>query len=265
MPAPAPSPAPAHETFPGLWGGLWLVIASLCLEAVVAALLGGLVPGLGAMEQGALARLLSNAALFTGLLAYKRLGYRSLFHDRPDTLAATLVLTVPPVLVLVPALLVLEGWVQAALTALVPLSAWEVQAFEAMARPSPGAIVMVALMAPVLEEMLFRGVILRSLLRSHSRGVAIVHSAGLFGLAHFNLYQFVGAMSLGLLAGWLYERTRSLWPCIALHGGFNIGVLWLSAGPAQPDFGAGATVAALLAGSAAAWCLLRWLQPRAVR
>jgi membrane protease YdiL (CAAX protease family) len=47
------------------------------------------------------------------------------------------------------------------------------------------------------------------------------------GLAHLNLYQLVIGFTLGMIAGWLYERTRSLWPCILLHGSYNSLVTWL--------------------------------------
>jgi membrane protease YdiL (CAAX protease family) len=36
-----------------------------------------------------------------------------------------------------------------------------------------------------------------------------------------NIYQFVVALVLGVLSGWLYERSRSLIPCIALHVSYN--------------------------------------------
>lgn len=74
-----------------------------------------------------------------------------------------------------------------------------------------------AVAAPVLEELLFRGVILNGLLRSQQPWVAIGQSALLFGLIHFNPAQSASAAVLGLLLGWLYYRTRSLGLCIALH------------------------------------------------
>jgi membrane protease YdiL (CAAX protease family) len=255
---------PLHELFPGLWGGLWLVVAALCVEALVDAVVLSALPGLAEMEQVALGRLLANAVLFSALMSFKRLGYRSLFHSRSGSVVATLALTVPPVLALVPALLIAEGWVQSLLVWLVPMSTWEQRAFEQMASLTPGTIVLVCVLAPVLEEMLFRGIILRSFLKRYPRGVAIAHSAGLFGLAHWNLYQFVGAMGLGLLAGWLYERTRSLWPCIALHAGYNTACVLLAQG-ADPnaDFSAAAVAAALASGVLAAWWLRRCLRPQA--
>jgi uncharacterized protein len=69
--------------------------------------------------------------------------------------------------------------------------------------------------------MLFRGVILRGFLRQYSRTFAILWSAALFGAAHLNLYQLATAFAIGIVAGWLYERCRSLWPCILLHASYN--------------------------------------------
>ncbi|WP_460577619.1 lysostaphin resistance A-like protein [Hymenobacter coalescens] len=71
--------------------------------------------------------------------------------------------------------------------------------------------------APVLEELLFRGVMLPGLERNYGSGKAILQSSLLFGLFHLNPAQAVSAFLLGLLAGWVYVRTRSLAACIWLH------------------------------------------------
>lgn len=43
---------------------------------------------------------------------------------------------------------------------------------------------------------------------------------------HLNVYQGVAAFITGSLMGWLYERTRSLWPGILLHAGYNTAVMF---------------------------------------
>ena len=83
------------------------------------------------------------------------------------------------------------------------------------------AIVTVVLLAPVFEELLFRGVVLQGLLRSRRPWVAIGQSALLFAIIHFNPSQSLNALFIGLLFGWLYYRTRSLWLCMASHCLFN--------------------------------------------
>lgn len=75
----------------------------------------------------------------------------------------------------------------------------------------------VAISAPLLEEILFRGIILDGFLKNYSPRKAIIWSAIIFGLIHMNPYQFIGATLVGILMGWIYWRTRSLWLCILIH------------------------------------------------
>ena len=80
--------------------------------------------------------------------------------------------------------------------------------------------VAIGVLAPFAEEVVFRGAILRTLLGLMSKKnhwVAIMISAAIFGLAHANVAQFVNALLLGLLLGWMYYRTKSLVPGILLH------------------------------------------------
>lgn len=82
--------------------------------------------------------------------------------------------------------------------------------------------VAVGLLAPVAEEMVFRGAILRSLLGSiRNHWVAIAISAVLFALVHANPAQMPHALLVGLLLGWMYYRTDSLVPGVAFHWANN--------------------------------------------
>ena len=89
--------------------------------------------------------------------------------------------------------------------------------FEGVSRTPAVAVVLGGVAAPVLEELLFRGVVLNGLLARYRPWVAIGQSALLFGVFHLNPAQSVSAGLLGLLVGWLYYRTRSLAVCIGLH------------------------------------------------
>lgn len=89
--------------------------------------------------------------------------------------------------------------------------------FEEVSRTPAVALLLGAGAAAVLEELLFRGVILNGLLQHQRPWVAIGQSALLFGLIHFNPAQSVSAGLFGLLLGWLYYRTRSLGVCMAIH------------------------------------------------
>ena len=77
----------------------------------------------------------------------------------------------------------------------------------------------VGLLAPVCEELVFRGAILRALLRWRAAGhwLAIAISALLFALIHVNPAQMPHAFVVGLLLGWLYYRTDSVVPGIVYH------------------------------------------------
>ena len=84
----------------------------------------------------------------------------------------------------------------------------------------PWGYVAVGILAPLAEEIVFRGAILRTLLGMMSKKnhwVAIMISAALFGVAHGNTAQFVNALLMGLLLGWMYYRTKSLVPGILMH------------------------------------------------
>ena len=84
-----------------------------------------------------------------------------------------------------------------------------------------GSAFLLVLVAPLTEELLFRGLILRGLLRHYSVRKALLASAVLFTLLHANPWQVVTPMALGLVLGWWFVRTRSLTPCLAAHALLN--------------------------------------------
>ncbi|MBR5062843.1 MAG: CPBP family intramembrane metalloprotease [Prevotella sp.] len=78
----------------------------------------------------------------------------------------------------------------------------------------------IGIMAPLAEEVVFRGAILRTLLRvfgNRWHWVAIVISAIVFGAVHGNMPQFINASLVGVLLGWMYYRTGSIVPGIVYH------------------------------------------------
>lgn len=76
----------------------------------------------------------------------------------------------------------------------------------------------IGLLAPIAEEMVFRGAILKSLLNTRlSVSTAVMLSALLFALIHFNPVQMPHAFLVGLLLGWMYQRTGSILPSVAFH------------------------------------------------
>lgn len=83
---------------------------------------------------------------------------------------------------------------------------------------TPGGYLAIAIAAPVAEEVVFRGAILRALLQGGRRPwVAIAISAVLFAIGHLNPAQMPHAFLIGLLLGWMYYRTGSILPGILFH------------------------------------------------
>jgi len=79
------------------------------------------------------------------------------------------------------------------------------------------SFITIVIAAPLLEELIFRGVILNGFLHNYSPKKAIVVSAVLFGFVHLNPWQFVGATLLGLFMGWIYYKTHCIWLTIFIH------------------------------------------------
>jgi len=82
-------------------------------------------------------------------------------------------------------------------------------------------IVMACVIGPIVEEMLFRGVLFTALRRRTSRLAAMLISGSMFSAAHTNVIGFVPIVLLGCLLADVYERTGSLWSSIAIHAFHN--------------------------------------------
>ncbi len=76
----------------------------------------------------------------------------------------------------------------------------------------------IGLLAPLAEELVFRGAVLKVLLQwAKHPWLAIAISALLFGAAHMNPAQLPHAFLIGLLLGWMYYRTDSIVPGVVYH------------------------------------------------
>jgi uncharacterized protein len=71
--------------------------------------------------------------------------------------------------------------------------------------------------APLSEELVMRGVVLRGLLQNYSRRRAIAIGAILFALSHINPMQFATALILGVLLGWWFSELQSIWLGFVAH------------------------------------------------
>ncbi len=78
------------------------------------------------------------------------------------------------------------------------------------------------LVAPVVEEVIFRGLAYTRMKQGMPAAVAMVLSALLFGAAHGQLLWMLYTAVFGMVLAWVLERTGSLFPCILLHAGYNL-------------------------------------------
>lgn len=86
----------------------------------------------------------------------------------------------------------------------------------------------VAVIAPLWEELIFRGFIMKRALRFWSPAAAVFLTAFLFGALHMSLVQGISAAAAGLLLCLLYVRRRSVGLNIFAHGIYN-GMVFLLA------------------------------------
>ena len=104
-------------------------------------------------------------------------------------------------------------------TSFIPMPDFIKSVFEKVFMESPlwDMILSTCILAPLCEEFLCRGMMLRGMLHSMSPRKAIIWSAVLFAIMHLNPWQSIPAFLIGLLLGWVYWRTHSLWATIFLH------------------------------------------------
>lgn len=84
------------------------------------------------------------------------------------------------------------------------------------------ALFVAVVVAPLTEEIVFRGIILKGLLAHCTQNRAIIWSAILFGLFHLNPWQFSVAFILGFVFAYWVIQTGSLWPAILGHALNNL-------------------------------------------
>ena len=203
----------------------------LCV--VVGSLAASLMPKLPGGGTGhPLARLLAGAIGFQGaalvligrFLREHHTGWAEAFGFRRNRLQATLLgagsacLFMPIGMVLLALMtkimirLGLPAEEQAAVQMLQKAGGWPMQAFVAFI-----AIVL----APVAEEMLFRGIIYPTIKQAGYPRAAWWFTSLLFAAVHFNPPSFLPLLLLAMLLIWLYEKTNNLLAPIAAHSLFN--------------------------------------------
>lgn len=88
--------------------------------------------------------------------------------------------------------------------------------------PAWATVLIVAVWAPLAEELVFRAMLFRTLRKGFCFWAAALISGAAFGIYHGNPVQGVYAGLLGILLAWFYEKTNSLLGCYLFHFLFNL-------------------------------------------
>jgi membrane protease YdiL (CAAX protease family) len=89
----------------------------------------------------------------------------------------------------------------------------------AIAANAVGSVVL----APLFEEVVFRGLLFSTLRSALPATAAIALSGLIFGVAHgYGALGFLDVASSGMLWAWAFEKTKSIWPGMAAHAATNL-------------------------------------------
>ena len=88
-------------------------------------------------------------------------------------------------------------------------------------------LLVVAIIAPVVEEVIYRGLVYRRLRHSFGNISAIIASSILFGVLHGNLVQGIYASISGIVLAYIYYKKENIFLCIAYHMAANTSVVLL--------------------------------------
>jgi len=83
-------------------------------------------------------------------------------------------------------------------------------------------VLVVAIGAPFIEELFFRGLFLQSVRKRFGNAIAIVATAVIFGAVHLQLLQFPALAVFGAIVAWLTIKSERLGPAVFTHMGFNL-------------------------------------------
>ncbi len=139
-------------------------------------------------------------------------------------------LNVPALFISLLALQFFMNGISLHLDKVIPPPGWFLELFTRLFQSDSGiwgGILRVVVLAPIVEELIFRGVIFSGFQKIYSSFWAIFFSAMLFALFHLNPWQLGPTFLLGLLLGFVRLRTSSLLAAIFTHALHN-GMVFLS-------------------------------------
>ncbi len=140
----------------------------------------------------------------------KRTGYSLPVPNKPKLNIAAVIIAI----VMVPFMIVLLD----PISMLLPMPQFFKDLMAEVIQPNIISFIAIGIAPAILEEVLFRGIVLKGMLKNYSPTKAILWSSFFFAIFHLNPWQAVPAFLIGIFIGWIYYRTRSLLPGMLLHG-----------------------------------------------
>jgi len=210
--------------YPTLKQGILLLVLLLLFQLVLSAALSGVSMLLGASQETAMlvSIVIANPIAFGLVLLIGALKARQPLRVLFPMTSFCWTALLPSVAILV-GIQIVGSEIYNLVRSLAPMPQFLREPLEAIVSGGLLGSLALLLVAPVTEELFFRGLVLNGFIKNYSVRKAVVASALLFALMHLNPYQFLPTFVLGLLLAWLFVRTRSLVPCLILHC-FNNGV-----------------------------------------
>ncbi|MCE5328963.1 CPBP family intramembrane metalloprotease [bacterium] len=83
-------------------------------------------------------------------------------------------------------------------------------------------LIVVSVIAPICEEIFFRGFLYQGFKKRWGVLAGILISSFLFASAHLDLYNFIPLMAIGWILAYIFHKTKSLFPVIFLHAIYNL-------------------------------------------
>jgi hypothetical protein len=214
---------PSTRPFPTFGKALGLVVLVLVLQVAVGVMALVLDPTSGTYSQHPLALGVANLLAF-GIVIVAATRRSGVGFREPYPLSAVPIGVLALTAVLILGTVILLSDIDNLTRSVFPPPQTLIEAFESILNAADhpfSSFFLLVVVAPVTEELLFRGLILRGFLANYSKRSAILLSALLFAVMHTNPWQFISAFVAGVLLAWLLIETGSLLPCLFAHAVAN--------------------------------------------
>lgn len=205
---------------PGI-GGMFMLLAMFILGSLLGNLVTmGLQATLGADFAKQFGTVISYPVMFIPPMLYSSVKSRLNSFNTEEVLLDNKVSGGARLAIIVTVATMAAAFITEPVTALLPpMPEWLEKVMDQMLEGSPlwATLLSVSVFAPLFEEWLCRGMILRGLLTKMKPATAIVISAAFFAILHMNPWQAIPAFCLGLLFGFVYYKTGSLKLTMLMH------------------------------------------------